>query len=75
MAEAGRFDPEGAIDHDLTKGVGRVIDPAQHVGHPHVGVVDGVGEDEPGRPVRAHQDEILRLLRRLGLPAENQVIV
>src|SRR5271165_3123940 len=65
---------ERVEQHELTRGVGKMIVATQYMSHAHDRIVDGVAEKEGGRTVLAANDEIADVARRKFLRAVNQVV-
>ena len=74
VGERGHGRAEGLVDHDLARGVGKVIVAADDVGDLHHGVVDDGCEVVRGRAVGAEDDKVVELLGIEGHLAVDGVV-
>ena len=74
VGERGHGRAEGLVDHDLARGVGKVVVAADDVGDLHHGVIDDGREVVRGRAVGAEDDKVVELLGVEGHLAMNGVV-
>jgi hypothetical protein len=74
MAVRGRAQAQGFEHQQLARRVGQVIFTAQHVRDAHLGIVDGIAEEERRAAIRAPQDEVADVVGGETLRAVDHVV-